>query len=371
VTGEIVRSFEIAVPPAELDGLRSRLAGTRWPSREVVPGWEQGVPLDELRALCDYWAGDYDWRARERRLNSVPQFVTAIDGVDIHFAWLRSPRPEHAPLLLTHGWPGTFAEYVDVGRMLAVDRDVVIPSLPGYGFSGTPSSPGWGVDRIADAWAELMTRLGYPRFGAAGSDWGTSISTALGARSPARLVGVHLIPPLAAPGTAPFTDDERSMIDAAAERGRTGSAYGLLHKTRPQTIGYGLDDSPALFAAWIFERFHEWVDGELFEVVDRDTVLDDISIYWFTRTGASSARLYWESLATVEAVVSGADGAPLTVPVGATVFPAEVPRASRRWVLRRFPTLTHWGEPPRGGHFAALEQPDALAGELRAFFDSL
>jgi epoxide hydrolase len=374
---DTVAPFRINVPDADLDDLRRRLAATRWPERETVDDWSQGVPLGYLQELCRYWAEGYDWRATERRLNAIPQFSTLIDGLAVHFLHVRSPRPDAMPLVLTHGWPGSFLEFE---RTLARLTDpsgagepafhVVVPSLPGYGFSGKPVSPGWDVHRIARAWADLMTRLGYPRFLAAGSDWGTSVSTSLALQHPQRLVGIHLVPPLAPPDrdADDLTSAERKALADLDERTLTGSGYSTVHGTRPQTIGYSLLDSPVGLCAWIVEKLWGWTDhlGDFDRVLSRDQVLDNITLYWLTGAGASSARLYWESIAQVTEWFTTAASDVITVPTGCSIFPKEVPRLSRRWAARRFANIVHWGEPDRGGHFAAWEQPDLFVEELRA-----
>jgi epoxide hydrolase len=372
-----VERFRIEVPEAELADLRDRLRRTRWADAETVDDWSQGVPLAYLEELCEYWATGYDWRATERRLNALPQFRAEIDGLAIHFMHVRSERADAVPLMLTHGWPGSIVEFLKVIPPLSEDFHLVIPSLPGYGFSGRPTATGWGIERIADAWAELMARLGYDRYGAAGSDWGTSISALVGQRHRDRLIGIHLIPPLAPPDPATLddlTDAERAALadlDVAAE---WESGYSREHATRPQTIGYSLADSPAGLCAWIAEKFWSWsdCDGDPENAISRDELLDNVMLYWLPRTGASSARLYWESLRQVNAWIAGDDPVdPIDVPTGCSIFPKEIQRPSRRWAERRFTDIRHWGEPPRGGHFAALEQPDLFVSELRAFFGSL
>ena len=375
-----IEPFVIGVDGAALDDLRDRLRRARWPEREPVGDWSQGVPLGYLQDLCGYWAEGYDWRATEARLNQIPQFTTVIDGLDIHFLHIRSPHPGAVPLIMTHGWPGSFLEFEQVlgpltdppayGGDPADAFDVVVPSLPGYGFSGKPASTGWDIHRTARAWAELMTRLGYRKFLALGSDWGTSVSTSLALQHPARLLGIHLVPPLAPPDRAAgdLTDDERAALADLDERRRTGSGYAAIQATRPQTIGYSLTDSPAGLCAWITEKLWAWTDhpGDLGQVLSADQVLDDITVYWLTGTGASSARLYWESIAQVTRWFTTAAGDVVTVPAGCSVFPKEVPRPSRRWAERRFVNIVHWGEPRRGGHFAAWEQPGLFTGEVRA-----
>jgi epoxide hydrolase len=373
--------FRIQAPQADLEQLRSRLADIRWPEREPVSDWSQGVPLDCLRQLCDYWMNGYEWAAAEQRLNGLPQFVTVIDGLPIHFFHLRSPIPSALPLIMTHGWPGSFLEFERVVQRLADPATqgdqteqafhVVVPSLPGYGFSGRPGRTGWGIHRIADAWVELMSRLDYPRFLAGGSDWGTSVSTSIALRHPQRLIALHLVPPLVPPPTTSpeeLSEPERVALTELRERSESGSAYSAVHATRPQTIGYALVDAPVGLCAWILEKLWLWSDhaGDLYQVLSRDQVLDNITLYWLTRTGASAARLYWESIAEVTTWFNGVIADTIDVPTGCTVFPKEVPRPFRSWAERRFTNIIHWGEPERGGHFGAWEQPDLFVAEVRA-----
>lgn len=377
---ELVRPFTIAVPQAALDDLADRLRRARYPEPETVGTWAQGVPLQYLRDLCRYWDREYDWRATEDRLNELPHVVTTIDGLDVHAVHVRSPRPDAIPLLMTHGWPGSFLEFERTLRPLTDPAGhgggdhpafhAVVPSLPGYGFSGRPAGPGWDIHRIARAWVELMARLGYQRFVAMGSDWGTSVSTSIALQRPDRLLGLHLVPPLAPPDqdADDLTDAERVALVDLDERSRTGSAYSAVHGTRPQTIGYSLLDSPVGLCAWIVEKLWAWADhdGDLQQVLTRDQVLDDVTLYWLTGTGASSARLYWESIAEVSGWLATSAGEPTEVPTGCTIFPREVPRVSRRWARQRFPNIVHWGEPARGGHFGAWEQPGLFVDEVRA-----
>ena len=371
--------FLLDVPEAQLTDLRRRLRATRWPEPEPVPDWSQGVPLAYLRDLCEYWAHGYDWRPAEERLNALPLFQTEIDGLSIVFAHVRSPRPDALPLVLTHGWPGSVVEFLKVIGPLSHPGDdgdafhVVCPSLPGYGFSGRPDQAGWGVERIARAWAELMARLGYSRYGAAGSDWGTTISTLLGQQDRAHVAGVHLIPPLAGPDPATFddlTEAERAAMASLEYAAEWDSGYSREHATRPQTVGYGLVDSPAFLAAWIVEKFWFWTDhdGSLDAVLSRDDLLDNLMLYWLPGTGASAARLYWESIRKVNQWISDLATEPVSVPVGCSVFPRELQRPSRRWAAKRFTDIRYWGEPERGGHFAAFEQPALFVDELRSFF---
>jgi pimeloyl-ACP methyl ester carboxylesterase len=376
-------SFRVEVPEADLDDLRRRLRSTRWPEAETVDDWSQGVPVTYLRGLCRYWADGYDWRATEARLNAWPQLMVEIGGLGIHVLHARSPHAEALPLVLTHGWPGSVVEFLDVlgpltdppafGGAAADAFHVVCPSLPGYGFSHKPRGTGWGVERIADAWAELMDRLGYRRYGAAGSDWGTTISTLLAQRDRAHLAGILVVPPLAAPDPATFddlTEAERAALDDLERAGREGSGYSEQQATRPQTLGYGLVDSPAGLCAWIVEKLWAWTDNRRDPegALTRDQMLDDVMLYWLPATGASSARLYWESIRLVSSWFTRATTDTVEVPTGCSIFPREVPRASRRWAERRYTDIRHWHELDRGGHFAALEQPDVFVDELRSFF---
>jgi pimeloyl-ACP methyl ester carboxylesterase len=369
-----ITPFRIRVPEADLADLRERLRRTRWPEAETVGDWSQGVPLAYLRDLCRYWGDGYDWRACEARLNALPQFRVSIDGLAIHFVHARSPRPDALPLILTHGWPGSVIEFLKVlGPLTEAGFHVVCPSLPGYGFSDKPSAPGWGIERIAAAWAELMGRLGYRRYGAAGSDWGTSISTLVGRYHPEHVAGIHLIPPLAPPDPATFgdlTSAERGALASLEHSAEWDSGYSAEHATRPQTIGYGLVDSPVALCAWIIEKFWAWTDndGDLESVLTRDELLDNLMLYWLPGTGASAARLYWESIRQVNRWISGEGDETVDVPTGCSVFPGELQRPSRRWAARRFTDIRYWNEPARGGHFAAFEQPDLFVNEVVSFF---
>jgi epoxide hydrolase len=370
-----VRPFRIAVPDADLADLRDRLARTRWPEPATVGGWTQGVPLDYARDLCRYWADRYDWRRCEAELNALPQFCTTLDGggddgVDVHLLHVRSPHAGALPLLLTHGWPGSVVEFLDVVAALTDPPDprdafhLVVPSLPGYGWSGRPERAGWGVERIAVAWAQLMDRLGYDRYGAHGGDWGSVVTAALGSAVPEALVGIHLTMPLAAPAPdVPLSAADRAALLARKKFVKSGTGFALEQATRPQTVGYGLVDSPVALCTWIVEKFWDWSEcaGDPGNAIRRDRLLDDVMLYWLPGTGASAARLYWESwrrrrLDRVE------------VPTGVTRFPAEINRVPRAWVEQRFTDVRHWSEPAVGGHFAALEQPEVFVDEVRAFF---
>jgi epoxide hydrolase len=374
-----ITGFRIDIPDADLDDLRQRLRRTRWPEPETVDDWSQGIPLAYVRQLCEYWLDRYDWRATEARLNRLPQFVTEIDGVDIHFLHARSAEQGALPLVITHGWPGSLVEFLKVigpltdpvafGGNAADAFHVVCPSLPGYGFSGKPGRPGWGTGHIADAWDQLMGRLGYERYGAQGGDWGAQVTTAIGMRHPEHVAGIHLNMPIAFPDPAVVddpTERERAALDSLEYYGRWDSGYSKQQSTRPQTVGYGLVDSPAGLCAWIVEKFWSWTDcdGDPANVLSRDELLDNVMFYWLPATGASSARLYWESFA--EPFLG-----PVPVPVGCSIFPKEIFRPTRRWAQEQFPNLHYWNELDRGGHFAAFEQPEAYVGEVRASFRTL
>ena len=337
---EAVTPFSLNVPEQALDDLRARLARTRWPDLEVVSDWSQGAPLARVQALCNYWASGYDWRRCEARLNALGQFRTVIDGLGIHFLHIRSPHPAAMPLLLTHGWPGSIIEFLNVVGPLSDpashggDRTdafhLVIPSLPGYGFSDKPLSVGWGIERIAAAWITLMKRLGYDRFVAQGGDWGAAVTTALGAMNPPECAGVHLNMPIVPPPkdeSDDITPREKSAIASMQFYFDHDSGYAKQQGTRPQTLGYGLTDSPAGQAAWIYEKFYAWTDndGSPESALSRDQMLDNIMLYWLPANGTSSARLYWECMAT------SFGGRSLDLPVGVTIYPKEIMRPSRRW----------------------------------------
>jgi pimeloyl-ACP methyl ester carboxylesterase len=367
-----VTPFRIDVPDAQLEDLRDRLRRTRWPERETVDDWSQGVPLGYLRDLCQYWADKYDWRSSEARLNRFAQYRTEVDGLGIHFIHARSPHPDALPLVITHGWPGSIVEFHKVIDRLTDPDDpadafhVVCPSLPGYGFSDKPARPGWSAVRIADAWSALMGRLGYERYGAQGGDWGSLVTTHLGHRHAEHLAGIHLNMVSVGPDKSTMddlTEAERAALDDMAEHDKWGTGYSKEQSTRPQTVGYGLVDSPAGLCGWILEKFWAWTDcdGDPANALTRDEMLDNITVYWVTSSGASSARLYWESFGRRL-------GEAVTVPTGVSVYPKEIFRPSRRWAERRYTNIQHWNELDRGGHFAAFEQPELFVNELRTFF---
>ena len=372
---EDVEPFSIDVPEADLQDLVERLRRTRWPEPATVSDWSQGVPLDYLRNLWQHWIDGYDWSARQRYLNSFPQYRTSIEGLGIHFLHVPSPHPQAMPLILTHGWPGSFVEFLDVIGPLADptshggDADdafhVVVPSLPGYAFSGKPAEPGWGVERTARAWATLMSRLGYERYGAQGGDWGSMVTTSLAQQAAEHVTGIHLNMVLGFPGPddGELTEEERSALEGVNAYVANDSGYSKQQSTRPQTLGYALVDSPVGQCAWILEKFWSWTDtdGDPVGVLGADRILDNVMLYWLNAAGASSARMYWESF-------DNPPRGPVSVPMGGTVFPKEIFRCSRRWAARQFSDIRHWGEPPAGGHFAAFEQPAVFVEEVRRFF---
>ena len=379
-----IQPFQLAVPESNLTDLKDRLARIRWPEATTVTDTSQGPLLAKMQALCQYWLDDYDWRKCEELLNSFGQFRTTIDGLGIHFLHIRSPEPDALPLLMTHGWPGSVLEFRHViGRLTdpaAHGGDprqafhLVLPSLPGFGFSDKPTDRGWTVERIADAWITLMDRLGYERWGAQGGDWGSAVTAAIGRKAPPGCVGLHFNfmpfqPTAEEIGQA--TPSEQKIIDDGQYYQQVLSAYFNEQATRPQTIGYSLADSPVGMAAWIYTLFQDVSDsgGDAESVFTQDEMLDDIMMYWIPNTGASSARLYWE---TVQAGANAApDDSQTTVAAGFSVFPHEVGRASRRWIERRFSSVVHFNELEKGGHFAALEQPEAFASEVSQTFRNL
>jgi pimeloyl-ACP methyl ester carboxylesterase len=372
---DAIEPFRIATPDEQLTDLRSRLRETRWPEAETVDDWSQGIPLAYVKELCRYWSDEYDWRRTESRLNAIPQFTTELDGLKVHFLHVRSPHHGALPLIVTHGWPGSVVEFLKVigpltdpvahGGDASDAFDVVCPSLPGYGYSEKPSQTGWGVERIAGAWAELMARLGYDRYGAQGGDWGAMVTTALGHQDAAHLAGIHLNMPVARPAAedmAELTGQEQAALAASVHYQRWESGYFKEQSTRPQTVGYGLVDSPAAQCAWIVEKFWAWTDcaGHPENAISRDELLDNVMLYWLPGAGASSARLYWES--------RRGSTDPIVVPTGCSIFPKEIARTSRRWAARRYTDIRYWNELDRGGHFAAFEQPELFVQELRSFF---
>jgi pimeloyl-ACP methyl ester carboxylesterase len=390
-----VRPFQVEVAQEDLDDLRRRIAETRWPSRELVTDRSQGVQLATLKELARYWANDYDWRKAEAKLNALPQFTTEIDGVDIHFIHVRSTHKNALPLIMTHGWPGSVVELLEsVGPLTdptahggaAEDAfDLVLPSIPGYGFSGEPAELGWNAGRVGHAWAELMRRLGYTRYVAQGGDVGAAVTDAMGRQAPEGLVGIHtnlFVPALALGDKLPAeSEQERAALDAIATFRASGFGYFLEQATRPQTIGYALLDSPVALAAWMLDHDTDsyykisraFVDGQPSGNLTRDHILDNITTYWLTGTGASAARSYWEDgQAQAAAAASGQAPPEVKLPViGFTTFPGEIWRNPRSWAELGYPNLTYYNEVDKGGHFAAWEEPGLFATELQAAFRPL
>ena len=374
-----INPFKIDIPQAQLDDLKARLANTRWPNAEPVDDWSQGAPLTSVQALCEYWQHSYDWRRCERELNSYPQFTTEIDGLDIHFLHIRSPHNDAMPMIMTHGWPGSILEFMRVIEPLtnptahgghASDAfHLVIPSLPGYGFSGKPTCTGWGLERIAKAWIALMAKLGYTKYVAQGGDWGSGVTSAIGYIKPPECLAIHVNMALAQPSAEDMetlTERDQKALADIQYYFDSDSGYAMIQKTRPQSLGYGLADSPAAQAAWIYEKFHRWSDnnGRPEDALTPDQMLDDISMYWLTNSGASSARLYWESFDHIFAE-------PMTIPCGISVFPKELFRPARHWAERIYQNLIHWNELEKGGHFAAFEQPELFVNEVRSCFANI
>ena len=367
-----IRPFTLAVPQGELDDLNTRIDLTRWPERETVEDWSQGTPLAALQDLVAYWRHGYDWRRCEARLNGLGQFMTEIDGLPIHFIHVRSPHAGAMPLIMTHGWPGSVIEFMGVIEALtnpddpAQAFDLVLPSLPGFGFSGKPAATGWGVEKIGRAWGELMARLGYTRWVAQGGDWGSAVTTAIGVQKIAGCAGIHLNMPIGRPLPEDLENPspaELKALGALKHYQDWDSGYSTQQRTRPQTVGYGLVDSPVGLAGWIFEKMWAWTDnsGSPFDALSRDQILDNIMLYWLPANGASSARLYWESFGSF---------APqeIDLPVAVSAFPREILPTPRKWAERNYRNLVHWGDMEKGGHFAAWEQPDAFVAELRTAF---
>ncbi|HXE94023.1 MAG TPA: epoxide hydrolase [Gaiellaceae bacterium] len=390
-SGTEIRPFHVDVPGEQIDDLRRRIAQTRWPSKELVQDRSQGVQLATMRALASYWETDYDWRKAEAKLNALPQFKTEIDGVEIHFIHVKSKHENALPLIMTHGWPGSVIELLEVVGPLtdptahggsAEDAfDLVLPSIPGYGFSGEPTEIGWGPARVAPAWAELMHRLGYTRYVAQGGDVGASITDAMGRLAPEGLVGIHtnlLVTGLGGGDHPSGTDEEKAALAALATFRASGFGYFLEQATRPQTIGYALLDSPVALASWMLDHdtdsyykiSHAFVDGEPAGNLTQDHILDNITLYWLTGTGASAARSYWES-GRAQALAAGQPPPEVSIPVGFTTFPDEIFQAPRSWVEQGYPNLTYFNKAERGGHFAAWEEPELFSREVRAAFGSL
>ncbi|WP_246570866.1 epoxide hydrolase family protein [Bradyrhizobium liaoningense] len=385
----VIRPFRVHIPEEQLTDLRRRIAATRWPDHETVDDGSQGPQLAKFQGVMSYWGTRYDWRKVESRLNALPMFLTEIDGVDIHFIHVRSKHENALPLIVTHGWPGSIIEQLKIigpltnptahGGKASDAFHLVIPSMPGYGFSGKPKDKGWNPDRIARAWAELMKRLDYPRYVAQGGDWGSPISSAMARQAVPGLLGIHINLPAAVPadvagvlatgGTAPagLSDKESAAFDSLSTFFKKYRAYGVMMGTRPQTIGYALADSPVGLAAWIYD----YNNGEPARLLDRDDVLDDITLYWLTNTATSAARIYWETAGQSVILSAAQKTLEIKLPVAITVFPDEVYRAPEAWARRAYRNLVYFNEVEKGGHFAAWEQPELFSREIRAAFESL
>jgi pimeloyl-ACP methyl ester carboxylesterase len=374
-----IRKFQLEVTDAVLDGLKKRLSMTRWPNKETPEDWSQGIPLGYMQELCDYWQHEYDWRAREERFNRFPQFITEIDGVDIHFIHLPSVHENARPLIITHGWPGSVVEFHKVIEPLADPTahggntedafHVVVPSLPGYGFSGKPEVTGWGIEKIADIWGALMARLGYDHYFAQGGDWGAMVTTHIGLQDKEHCDAIHLNMPVVIPDAntmAELTPSEQASLMSMKFYQDWDSGYSKQQSTRPQTVGYGLVDSPSGQAAWIIEKFYQWTDcnGHPENAISRDELLDNVMMYWLSKSAASSARLYWESF-------KNPPQDEVDIPTGCSIFPKEIVRPSERWIRKRFTNLKYYNELEKGGHFAAFEQPEIFLQEIRTYFRSL
>lgn len=378
---ENIEPFNINIPQSALDDLQQRLANARWPDQETVNDWSQGVPLKKLQSLCEHWQQHYDWRACESRVNNYPQFMTSIDGLDIHFLHIRSPHSNATPMIMTHGWPGSILEFMEVIEPLTKPTEhggdagdafhLVLPTLPGYGFSGKPTDSGWGVERIAAAWDTLMDRLGYSDYIAQGGDWGSAVTNAIGSLKLPGCRAIHLNMAIATPAEEDLANlgpRENAALEGFQFYQDWDSGYSKQQSTRPQTLGYALADSPIGQAAWIYEKLYFWTDnaGTPEDALGITKILDEITWYWLTNTATSSARLYWESFNDAFRAQFDSD-----IPVGVSIFPKEIFRPTETWVRRKYPNLVYWNEVEKGGHFAAFEQPTTLVSELRKFARTL
>lgn len=370
-----IRPFTIDISQDKLDDLQARLALTRFPEKETVADWDQGIPLAYVQELAEYWRTNYDWRRCETMLNAYPHYLAEIDGLDIHFMHIRSKNPAARPIIMTHGWPGSILEFIHVIGPLSRDYHLVIPSLPGYAFSGKPAQTGWSIPQTARAWHKLMTGLGYDRWFAQGGDWGAAVTDAIGQQNLGGCAGLHVNMVIARPDPATMAEltlREKAALARMAWYRTKDNGYSTQHATRPQTIGYALTDSPVGQMAWIIEKFHGWSDcghsdhaaamgGHPENVFSRDHLLDNVMLYWLTGSGASSARLYWESFRDT-------DRDDIHIPVGGTVAPYEIFAPSRRWAEQRMKNIVYWSEPEHGGHFLAMERPELFIDELRSCF---
>ncbi len=373
-----ITPFTINISEEQITDLRNRINNTRWAEEECVNDWSQGIPLTYVREIADYWANQYDWRKSEQYLNTFDHYQTNINDLDIHFIHQKSPHPDAYPLIITHGWPGSIIEFHKVIQPLvdptkhggkAEDAfHVICPSLPGYGFSGKPSVSGWGVEKIAETWDQLMVRLGYENYGAQGGDWGAAVTTQIG-RNVGHCDAIHINMPIGRPTPESLqdpTDEEKSALEGLTYYQEWDSGYSKQQSTRPQTLGYGLVDSPVGQMAWIIEKFWSWMDcdGHPENTLTRDELLDNVMLYWLTASGASSARLYWESFG------SFGGGDKVEIPTGVASFPKEIIRSPRRWCEQSY-NITHWTTMPKGGHFGAFEQPELFINDLRTFFKTI
>ena len=389
-----IRPFRIHVPQEAITDLHRRLAGTRWPARETVSDQSQGVPLHKIQSLVRYWQKEYDWRKVEKRLNALPQFMTRIDGLDIQFAHIRSRHENALPLVITHGWPGSIMELLKIigpltdptayGGRAEDAFHLVLPSMPGYGFSGKPQGTGWGPERIGRAWDVLMKRLGYKQYVSQGGDWGSVVAVAMARQAPSGLLGIHVNMPATVPADvakalnngeaapADLSTVEKAAFESLNHLYKKGGGYAAMMVTRPQTLGYALEDSPVGLAAFFYDKFSEWTysGGDADKAFTKDEMLDDISLYWFTKTATSSAQLYWENNNNNFNAVEQKT-AEIAIPVAVTVFPGEIYRAPKSWTERAYRNLIYFNEVDQGGHFASWEQPQLFSVELRAAFKSL
>ena len=374
MTGECIQTFEIEIAQSELDDLQARLALTRFPQKELVDGWDQGIPLSYVKELTAYWQEEYDWRRCERALNKLPNYIAQIDGVKVHFIHVRSDNPEARPLLISHGWPGSILEFLEVIKPLSRDFHLVIPSLPGFGFSGQPTQTGWGLSKIASAWHRLMTLLGYERWFAQGGDWGSAITEAIASQNLGGCAGIHVNMVAAPPSREErkgLTENEANMLSRLQWYQRKETGFSIQQSSRPQTLGYALADSPVGQMAWIVEKFHGWSDckdshGQSHpeNVFSRDHLLDNVMIYWLNNAATSSAQLYWHSFGEIQAD-------DIELPFGGTVAPWDIFPASRRWAERRRKNIVYWNELDRGGHFLAMERPNDFVKEVTDCFGQM
>ena len=377
-----IKPFKIKISDEELEDLNKRLVATRWPEKETVKDWSQGVPLSYIKEICDYWINEYDWRSREEYYNTFTQFITDVDGIDIHFIHIKSPHKEAKPLIISHGWPGSIVEFhkiinplidpVSHGGKAEDAFHIVCPTLPGYGFSGKPSQPGTGVERIAELWDLLMNKIGYSEYFAQGGDWGSAITIAIGKQNRGSCKGLHVNMPFAPPTKEALenpSERDKMAFEGLNYYQEWGSGYSKQQSTRPQTLGYGLADSPIGQASWIIEKFYEWTDcnGHPENILNKEELLDNIMFYWLTKSASSSARLYWESFGSF----GGDPEEKLEIPIGCSIFPKEISRTPKSWAEQIYSNIVYWNELEKGGHFAAFEQPEIFVNEIRNCFKKI